>query len=286
MSITFTDQLDKPSEITVIPNQLLRPIFGASYGFDVPVGGGGGTPAFQNQYSVDFDGTDDYIDTGTNFQSTFQSDFTISTWFKDEAISGTRGYFGLRSNTTPRNDVLAYTNGSAIYMWIRYNDTRTIASFSHTRDSDWHHFVLKLNQNGGNIEIRGYLDGVYKQFASQTNSMSSWTNTGTFAIGARNYDTSSPDLYFQGKQDEFAIFGSALSDGGVSVGQTAGGDIAALRDTTGSNPVPADISSLSPVTWYRMGDNDGGTGTTITDQGSGGNDGTLTNGPTFSTNAP
>lgn len=36
MSITFTDQLDKPSEITTIPNQLLRPIFGASYGFDTP----------------------------------------------------------------------------------------------------------------------------------------------------------------------------------------------------------------------------------------------------------
>jgi hypothetical protein len=36
MSITFTDQLDKPSEITAIPNQLLRPIFGALYGFDTP----------------------------------------------------------------------------------------------------------------------------------------------------------------------------------------------------------------------------------------------------------
>jgi len=35
-----------------------------------------------------------------------------------------------------------------------------------------------------------------------------------------------------------------------------------------------------------MGDNDGGTGTTITDQGSGGNDGTLINAPTFSTNVP
>jgi len=34
MSITFTDQLDKPSEITTIPNQLLRPVFGALYGFD------------------------------------------------------------------------------------------------------------------------------------------------------------------------------------------------------------------------------------------------------------
>ena len=45
--------------------------------------------------------------------------------------------------------------------------------------------------------------------------------------------------------------------------------------------VPGDISSLSPNGYWRMGDNDSGTGTTITDQGSGGNDGTLINGPTF-----
>jgi hypothetical protein len=35
-----------------------------------------------------------------------------------------------------------------------------------------------------------------------------------------------------------------------------------------------------------MGENDGATGTTITDQGSGGNDATLVNGPTFSTDVP
>jgi len=34
MSITFTDQLDKPSEITAIPNQFIRPAFGELYGFD------------------------------------------------------------------------------------------------------------------------------------------------------------------------------------------------------------------------------------------------------------
>ena len=38
--------------------------------------------------------------------------------------------------------------------------------------------------------------------------------------------------------------------------------------------------------WWRMGDNDNGTGTTITDQGSGSSDGTLVNSPTFSTTVP
>jgi hypothetical protein len=288
MSISFPSTLSKPSGITASPSGTKAPAFGTLYGFDSSGGDSGGGAAFTNGHSVSFDGTNDYLDTGTNFQSTFRSDFTISTWFKDEAASGTRAYFGLRSNTSPRNDVICYTNGSSIYVWMRYNDTRSLTNFSHTRDSDWHHLVYRVNQNGSDIELRAYLDGVYKIFTSQTNSMSSWTNTGTFAIGARNFDTSSPDIYFEGKQDEFAIFGSALSDGGVSTGQTASGDIATLYNSG----VPADISSFNPVAHYRMGDNDGGTGTTITDQGvdsngnPSGNDGTLTNGPTFSTDVP
>lgn len=36
MSITFTDQLDKPSGVITIPNQFIRPVFGALYGFDTP----------------------------------------------------------------------------------------------------------------------------------------------------------------------------------------------------------------------------------------------------------
>ena len=76
----------------------------------------------------------------------------------------------------------------------------------------------------------------------------------------------------EGLIDEVAIFNSALS----------ASDITAIYNSG----TPDDLSSYSPVGWWRMGDNDGGTGTTITDQGSGGNDGTLTNGPTFSTTVP
>jgi hypothetical protein len=34
MSLIFTDQLEKPSEIIPLPNNLIRPVFGALYGFD------------------------------------------------------------------------------------------------------------------------------------------------------------------------------------------------------------------------------------------------------------
>ena len=53
-----------------------------------------------------------------------------------------------------------------------------------------------------------------------------------------------------------------------------------------NNGKPRDLAYLNPVGWWRMGDDDGGAGTTITDQGSGGNNGTLTNGPTFTLDTP
>ena len=37
MSLIFTDQLEKPSEIIPLPNNLIRPVFGALYGFDSTV---------------------------------------------------------------------------------------------------------------------------------------------------------------------------------------------------------------------------------------------------------
>ena len=85
-------------------------------------------------------------------------------------------------------------------------------------------------------------------------------------------------MYHQGLIDEVSFFNSALS----------ATDISTLRGgaSAGTLGVPADISSLNPVGWWRMGDNDSGTGTTITDQGSGSNNGTLTNGPTFSSSVP
>ena len=78
--------------------------------------------------------------------------------------------------------------------------------------------------------------------------------------------------FFNGKLDEISLFSSTLS----------ASDIATLYNSG----VPGDVSSLNPVGWWRMGDNNGGSGTTITDQGSGSNNGTLTNGPAFSSDVP
>ena len=237
--------------------------------------------AYSNTYSLDFSATDDYLDTGSNFGSTFQSDYTISTWFKRNETSATAWLFGHDYRVGGKHILKAYYTSSAIVFNFQIASASATASFSYTADTNWHHLVVSASQSGGSVVIKIYLDGVYKNTGSVTASLSNYVNPVAFTFAGGN-DGSSVFSHSNAKQDEIAIFGSALSDGSVSTGQTAGGDIATLYGS-GS---PSNISSLSPVAWYRMGDNDGGTGTTITDQGSGGNDGTLVNGPTFATDTP
>jgi hypothetical protein len=50
---------------------------------------------------------------------------------------------------------------------------------------------------------------------------------------------------------------------------------------------PASLSSYSPVGWWRMGDGtEAESGTTIYDMSDNTNNGTLTNGPTYSSSVP
>jgi hypothetical protein len=219
-----------------------------------------------NTYSVDFDGTDDFIATGSTFQSTFNSDHSVSLWVKyaggNQVLAGQQGstrYYYQISVSQPR--IVYYTGTGSI-----------ITNIGPTAlGSGWTHLVGTLEQDASNIVTKLYINGTLDNTVSTAGTMSDYTSSLDWEIGKRHRPGSS-ELNFSGKLDEFAIIPSALSASDVTAIYNSG--------------TPDDLTSYSPVAWWRMGDNDGGTGTTITDQGSGGNDGTLTNGPTFSTDIP
>ena len=139
----------------------------------------------------------------------------------------------------------------------------------------WYHIVGTVDSGTSKL----FVNGVYRA----TTSVATLSSTAgdDLSIGIDNGNGMS-GFAFDGDVDEVAIFNTALSDGGgLSIGDTAGGDIATLYNSG----TPGDLSSFNPTSWWRMGDNNS-SGTTITDQGSEGNDGTLVNGPTFSTDVP
>lgn len=217
--------------------------------------------SFANTYSVDFDGTNDYMDCGAIVGSF--SALSVSAWVKADSYgpffnvvasqytAGVGGAFFLEAVGTEM--WFGLSNGSSFAGLAKYTTTLPTGS--------WYHVVGTWDGSSTKVYINGTL-------GSQTGSYSASLGGGTisFKVG------SMLDGYWNGKIDEVGLFNTGLSASDVTAIYNSG--------------VPADLSSYSPVSYWRMGDNDSGTGTTITDQGSGGNDGTLTNGPTFSTDVP
>jgi len=237
----------------------------------IPPSSGGG--AFINTYSVNFDGSNDYVTVGNYSDYNFgsggtDSAFSISAWInmtdatdfivaaKDDGGSNRQysirfvsdkihfyllggGYIGRLYNTAVTSD-----QGSWIHVGFTYDGSKSDTG-------------IKIYRNGTRVDDTNYSGFTYVGMSA---------TSAPFEIGRQG------SIYSQGLIDEVAIFNSELSSADVTAIYNSG--------------LPADLSSYSPVGWWRMGDNDGGTGTTITDQGSGGNDGTLTNGPTFSTDVP
>ena len=219
-------------------------------------------PAFSNTYSVDFDGSDDYMSASVT-ELNGSSAMSASIWFRFE------GSLGGTTNIIMSSVASGTTSGW--YMWlnsatnIQYGiagGTAKDYTMSAISSGTWYH--LAVVHDGTNATL--YLDG--SSLGTQSVSALPSSFGDVFNLGrwvANSY-------YYNGYADEVSIYDSALS----------ASDITAIYNSG----TPADISSLNPVAWYRMGDNDSGSGTTITDQGSGGNDGTLNNGPTFSTTVP
>lgn len=211
-------------------------------------------------------GTDTLFNTG--------SAFSYSGWVKLDSYSNLYQTIAQFKTNHSNGFQLLLSNASGYYgLNIGSNDVtnmmkiRTDGDISSTFLS-WTHIVMTYNGSGGSTSsnYKIYING--SEVNTTTNNNYTTLNNSN-SIGAANNGSL---FRVNGLIDEVAIFNSELSASDVSSIYNSG--------------IPADISSLSPVGWWRMGDDDSGSGTTITDQGSGGNDGTLTNGPTFSTTVP
>jgi hypothetical protein len=236
----------------------ILPSFGASAISAVP----GGASAWNgNSYALDFDGTDDYMSLGNITAINSVANASYSFWYKS-SVSSTLGLMGGGQGTS----VYQWSNHGKLYAnaWSADYHELTIPTLG-----AWHHIVNTFDAGVSKL----YLDGSL-QSTVNTGTTTASTSGNNFAVGKQIYNGLA-----QGQKliDEVALFTSTLS---------------VLDVTAIYNSGPADLTSYSPVGWWRMGDNDSGTGTTITDQGSGGNDGTIVNGssgntsPTYSTDVP
>jgi len=236
---------------------------------------GGGTPSFRNTQSILLDGIDDYIDCGNDSSLNFSADddFSFSVWFKKGSDSGSNTVFSKALGAINYNGYYMFALADYVYFRIRHNSS----NFHQIKDNDthpintWVHYLVTYDgsrsASGGGLNL--YKNGTLLTNVSKSGNFSSGSGqtVADFGIGARIIDSAA---HFNGNIDEMSVFNSELSASDVTTIYNGG--------------VPNDISSLSPLSWWRCGDND--TAPTLTDNGSGGNNGTMTNFSAFSTDVP
>ena len=224
-----------------------------------------------NYFSLSLDGTNDYMDCGGASDFSFNngsgtdSAFSISAWVKFDntdrarAVSkdngtGSREYLFGTNNTNKVNMILGDGSNN---LDIRNNAT--------INTSDWFHIVATYD---GSKSISGL-----KVYVNADASSLSDVSVGTYAgmpLSTGNLDIgrfANGHSFFNGLVDEVAVFSKELT----------ASDVTNIYNTGFPNDIGTNGLNLDPLAWWRMGDNDSGSGTTVTDQGSGGNNGSLNN---------
>ena len=238
---------------------------------DVPT-----APTFSNTKSIALDGVDDYVNVADNSNLSFgngstDSPFSISTWIKigQTTAQGIVTKYGSISST---REYLFYTTGGKLRLLFidASNGANNFATgTTNLSTNTWYHVACTYDGRGGSTAYNGitlYINGVAESVTTSGGSYTAMSNTSqNVEIG--KYSTNE----LLGNLDETAIFNTELSQSDVTAIYGGGS--------------PSSLSSYSSlISWWRCGDGD--TSPTLTDNGSGGNDGTMTNFTTFSTDVP
>jgi len=204
-----------------------------------------GGDVFRDEYSLLFDGTDDYISIGAN-ASLYpnDADWAISFWFKstnaeeEYIVSGgdesDKGFFQFK--------LLGNTTGAIRCFLYDKDNTQELAfntAVTGLNDGTWHHFAYTLDWSSK--KGYAYVDGVYTSSATNTNVVTLANDDDGIHIGKRY---SADDKYFTGSVSEMAIYNRFLSASEVT------------QIYNGREPFNHLESSFKSnlKAWWRMGD--------------------------------
>ena len=234
--------------------------------------GAGATPSFQNEYSFQFDGVDDYIQTDATYSElNGQSKASFSAWIKPTATN----LLGVILHT-PRNTgasdsqfQILIDNGNRLRFQIQNTGTYVFSNAGVFTANTWSHILVCYDgtltaSNRGKI----FIDRVDQTSAVNMNVTSFDTSIGSLYISEHSQGFWNP---FSGKIDEVAIWSGTDFRNQSDV------------DTIYNGGIPNNLNDnglTAPTTWFRMGEEatfDGIRDWNLVDQGTGGNDATSQN---------
>jgi hypothetical protein len=240
-------------------------IQGLSYSPETNLTGTAAAPSFTNTKSIALDGVDDFVSVANSTSLNITSALSFSLWFNTSNSTATMSPISMQNKffvqlccgTSAERIRLQIYDGSAALI----NVDATATGFD---DGQWHHLAVTTDALTTSNGVKVYLDN---SVISQGTLANSGINSVPYALQIGRHTGT---FAFDGNVDEVSLFNSELSASDVS--------------TIYGTGVPNDIASLSPLSWWRCGDGD--SAPTLTDNGSGGNNGTMTNFTTFSTDVP
>ncbi len=234
--------------------------------------GTGATPSFENEYSFQFDGVDDYINVGNPSDLNFSADdsFSFSVWFKKGSQSGYGGAFIKKQLTSGFfTGYQMYVVDDKVNFRIRQNSSnfhQIVDNNTHSINT-WVHYVVTYDgsRTNGGLGLKMYKNGVLLTSVVKSGNFPSGSGqtTSIFGIGGDNVSG-----YISSTIDEVSVFNSELSASDITTIYNSG--------------IPNNLNDLStpPLSWWRMGEAatfDGIRDWDLVDQGTGGNDATSQN---------
>ena len=206
--------------------------YGYKYTSGLVVGSGAPTPPpFANTKSLLFDGVNDYLDLSTSTGLNFSNDFTLSAWVKTSAIGANQFIVDASTSSSLGHgySIRILANGT-VKFWS-YDATKAINSISALSVNTWYHICATHNRSG--LENKIYINGVLD--VSGVSGSFNPTSMANLRVGSSVLFSGT----LNGNIDEPCFFDRVVTPAEI---------------TTLATAPTVSLTSLSPISWWRMGD--------------------------------
>lgn len=248
---------------------------------------GGFNYSFATDFALSFDGTNDYVEVPFDASMNPAGDYSVNSWVKVSDLPNQwQSVVTSRSNngTDTVGGYMLYIEpsgqGSDWNYWTGKGNTWTKAASTVDPNLDtWQMMTTTFNNESKTMKL--YVDGVLLRAKANSGSLPIQIDK-PLRMAAGVTENNNPQYYLNGKIDEVAVWSAELSVDEIIQLYNSGETLYAA-DNYG------DYNSSSSLTAYWTMDNttetSNGSGTTLFGEKND-NDGTLTNGPTWSTDVP
>lgn len=201
---------------------------------------------FTDTYSTLFDGVNDYIDFGNNFNFERTDAFSHSFWIYLNSVSGNQTVYSKQLSTTAPGTRINFGSGRVEIYLVNTQTTNQIRAQINSSGiigaGVWKHCVITYSGSSDATGVKFYIDGVLYATATTTNNLTaSILTSDTAKMGV--VGTSS---YLNGALDEYSIWNKELS----------AAEVLAIYNSGDPGNLSNHSAYANLLSWWRMGDGD------------------------------